>query len=156
MCQLYIFSFVNGGKNEESLITKIIIVLFASLLVAFVTMNVISVKIVKGEVLNQIKRDHVELVEVYAQMLEDRSCATAEEYQAFIDDIFGHGDLSYALYIKEVDGVLISVANSDPDYLGLEVDDEGSIAAARDGVPFVGYYIDELTGVRTLDVLTPV
>lgn len=142
--------------KKDSLITKIIIVLFASLLVAFVTMNVISVKIVKGEVLNQIKRDHVELVEVYAQMLEDRSCATAEEYQAFIDDIFGHGDLSYALYIKEVDGVLISVANSDPEYLGLEVDDEGSIAAARDGVPFVGYYIDELTGVRTLDVLTPV
>ena len=49
----------------------------------------------------------------------------------------------FRLYIKEVDGVLISVANSDPEYLGLEVDDEGSIAAARDGVPFVGYYIDE-------------
>lgn len=59
--------------KKDSLISKIIIVLFASLLVAFVTMNVISVKIVKGEVLNQIKRDHVELVEVYAQMLEDRA-----------------------------------------------------------------------------------
>lgn len=142
--------------KKDSLITKIIMVLFASLLITFVTINVISVKIVEGEVLNQIKTDHAELVEVYAQMLEERACSTAEDYQTFIDEIFGHGDLSYALYIQDVDGKLISVANSDPDFLGLEVDDEGSIAAARDGKPFVGYYTDDLTGVRTLDVLTPV
>ena len=113
--------------KKDSLITKIIMILLGSLLITFITINVISVKIVEGEVLNQIKADHAELVEVYAQMLVERECSTAEEYQAFIDDIFGHGDLSYALYIQNVDGKLIAVANSDLEFLGCEVDDEGSI-----------------------------
>ena len=117
--------------KKDSLITKIIMILLGSLLITFITINVISVKIVEGEVLNQIKADHAELVEVYAQMLVERECSTAEEYQAFIDDIFGHGDLSYALYIQNVDGKLIAVANSDPDFLGLEVDDEGSIVTVH-------------------------
>ena len=142
--------------KKDSLITKIIMVLFASLLITFVTINVISVKIVEGEVLNQIKTDHAELVEVYAQMLEERACSTAEEYQAFIDEIFQNDDLNYALYIQNVDGKQVAIADSNPDELGKVLEDAGSIAAARDGIPYVGYYTDEVTGGRTLDVLTPV
>lgn len=154
---LYSILFGGGNKNEkDSLITKIIIVLLASLLITFITINVISVKIVEDEVLNQIKTDNEEHVKVYAQLLQERKCDTAEEYQAFIDQIVKNDNISYALYIKTVDGKQISIANSDPEFLGLELEDEGSIAAARDGIPFVGYYIDDLTGVRTLDVLTPV
>ena len=125
--------------KKDSLITKIIMVLFASLLITFVTINVISVKIVEGEVLNQIKTDHAELVEVYAQMLEERACSTAEEYQAFIDEIFQNDDLNYALYIQNVDGKQVAIADSNPDELGKVLEDAGSIAAARDGIPYVGY-----------------
>ena len=142
--------------KKDSLITKIIMVLFASLLITFVTINVISVKIVEGEVLNQIKTDHAELVEVYAQLLQERECTTTEEYQTFIDEVFGNDDLNYALYIQNIDGKITAVAHSNPDRVGLILDDAGSIAAARDGVSYVGYYTDAVTGGRTLDVLTPV
>ena len=43
--------------KKDSLITKIIMVLLASLLITFITINVFSVKIVQNEVLNQIKKD---------------------------------------------------------------------------------------------------
>ena len=38
--------------KKDSLITKIIMVLLASLLITFITINVFSVKIVQNEVLN--------------------------------------------------------------------------------------------------------
>ena len=125
--------------KKDSLITKIIMILLGSLLITFITINVISVKIVEGEVLNQIKADHAELVELYAQMLEERACSTAEEYQAFIDEIFQNDDLNYALYIQNVDGKQVAIADSNPDELGKVLEDAGSIAAARDGIPYVGY-----------------
>ena len=87
--------------KKKGLITKIIIVLFVSLLITFVTVNIISVEITKGEVLNQIKIDNAELVEVYAKMLEDRSCSTDKDYQAFIDEIMEQDNFPSTRRLKE-------------------------------------------------------
>lgn len=89
-------------------------------------------------------------------MLQERGCDSVEEYQEFIDYINSENVLNYAVFIQNLDGEVTAVAHSNPDRVGIVLEDEGSIAAARDGTPYVGYYTDVVSGGRTLDVLTPI
>lgn len=142
--------------KKSSLIFRIVIIVFALLVVTFVSIDIFSVKIVEQVVLNQIKNDNTKLVEVYAELLQARGCETKEDYQAFIDAVNAENSLNYALFIQDLDGVVTAVAHSNPDRIGLVLEDTGSVAAARDGEAYVGYYTDQVSGGLTLDVLTPV
>lgn len=143
-------------KKSKSLNVKIVVIVFAALLVTFVTQNFVSCKILEAEVLDQWKSSNAKLVETYAKLMQEKQCETVEDYQSFIDEINGENTFNYALYIQDLDGVVTAVAHSNPERIGLVLEDVGSIAAARDGEAYVGYYTDPVSGGRTLDVLTPI
>lgn len=140
----------------NGLITKIILLVLAALLITFTAINLIVSNIIEEEVLEQWMNKDSKLVEAYADLLKARECDTVEEYQDFIDYINGENNLNYALFIQNLDGTVTAVAHSNPDRIGLVLEDEGSVAAARDGISYVGYYTDAVSGGLTLDVLTPV
>lgn len=142
--------------RRNSLIVRIVAIVFALLAVTFVSINIFSVKIVEQEVLNQISSDNVKLVEVYVELMQAKGCETTEDYQIFINEINAENSLNYALFIQDVDGKVTAVAHSNQDRIGLVLEDEGSIAAARNGKSYIGYYTDQVSGGLTLDILTPV
>lgn len=109
--------------------------------------------VIKNEVLEQWKVSNTKLVEVYAALLVSRECETVEDYQAFVEELNSENVFNYVLYIKDLDGVITAIAHSNHDRIGLELDDAGSIAAARDGKDFAGYYVYPVTNGLTLDVL---
>lgn len=143
-------------KKGRSLIIKIMLLMLAALLVVFFSINLIVSNIIKNEVLEQWKSKDYKLVQAYAELLKERNCETVEDYQEFIDYINETNALNYALYIEEVDGTVTAIAHSNYERIGLVLDDAGSIAAARDGEAYVGYFTDPVTGGSTLDVLTPI
>lgn len=143
-------------KKRKSLIFKIILLILAALLLTFVTINVIVAKIIEQEVLDQWMSKDYKLVQVYGELLQAEGCESVEDYQKFIDRINAENTLNYAVFIQDINGTVTAVAHSNPERIGIELEDEGSIAAARDGVPYVGYYTYSLTGGLTLDVLTPI
>lgn len=120
-------------KKMKSLNVKIVLIVFVALLVTFVTQNVVSCRILEEEVLNQWKTSNAKLVETYAKLMLAEQCETVEDYQRFIDEIDAENTFNYALYIQDLDGVVTAVAHSNPDRIGLVLEDAGSIAAARDG-----------------------
>lgn len=143
-------------KKRKSLNVKILLVLFAALLVTFVTLNFVSCKILENEVLEQWKVSNAKLVEVYADLMLAEQCETVEDYQGFIDEINSKNTFNYALYLQDLDGAVTAVAHSNPERIGLVLEDAGSVAAARNGEAYVGYYTDPVSGGRTLDVLNPI
>lgn len=143
-------------RKGKTLITKIVLLVLAALVVTFVAISIIVSNIIENEVLNQWMVKDYNLVQVYGELMQARECDSVEEYQEFIDDINTENSLNYVLFIQNLDGVVTAVAHSNPDRIGLVLEDEGSIAAARDGIPYVGYYTYDVTGGLTLDVLEPV
>lgn len=143
-------------KKSRSLIVKVTLIVLLTLAVVFVSINIITVKIIKNEVLEQWKTEDAKLVDAYAELMLASGCTEPEQAQGFIDRLNEKYSLNYALYIQVVENEVVAVAHSNHDRIGLVLDDKGSIAAARDGEAYVGFYTDEVTGKRTLDVLTPV
>lgn len=143
-------------KKGKSLIVKIVLLVFAVLLLVFGAINFIVTDIIEQEVLEQWMTKDYKLVQVYGELLVEEKCSSVEEYQNFIDRINEENSLNYALFIQDLDGKITAVAHSNPDRIGLVLEDEGSVAAARDGIPYVGYYTDAVSGGLTLDVLTPI
>ncbi len=143
-------------KKLKSLIVKIVLLVFVALVATFVIINFYVTGVIENEVLEQWKTKDYKLVQTYGDLLQAKECDTIEEYQEFVDYINAENTLNYALFIQNLDGQVTAVAHSNPDRIGLVLEDAGSIAAARDGVPYVGYYTDQVTGGMTLDVLTPI
>ncbi|MGN1084210.1 MAG: methyl-accepting chemotaxis protein [Lachnospiraceae bacterium] len=143
-------------KNTQKLTFKIVGIMLVELLLIFGVINFVTMRILKNEVLEQWKVKDYNLVVSYADLMKAKGCSTTEEYQAFIDEINEKNTLNYALYMEEIDGKVTAIAHSNPDRIGLVLTDEGSLAAAREGKPYVGYYTDQVTGGKTLDVLTPI
>ena len=143
-------------KKRNGLIVKIVMIMLATLAVVFVMLNTIIIKIIKQEVLEQWKTKDYKIVQTYGELMQAEGCSTTAEYQKFIDRINSENTLNYALFIQESGGKVTAVAHSNPDRIGLVLEDKGSIAAARDGEAYVGYYTDQVTGKLTLDVLTPI
>ena len=143
-------------KKRGSVNTKLAAVVIIALAITFLTLNTISVQVLKNEVMEQWKEKDYNLVVAYSNQLKDGQYTTTEEYQNFIDSINEDSQFNYALYIEEVDGVVTAIAHSNHERIGLVLEDEGSIAAARDGKSYVGYYEDPVSGKTTLDVLEPI
>lgn len=140
----------------KSINRKLIPAITAALVVVFVINNYMFIQMLKDEVLNQWKIEDTKLVKAYAQIMHARDCSTTEEYQSFIDDINSENNFNYALYMEDVEGEVTAIAHSNPERIGLILEDAGSLAAARDGEEYAGYYTDPVTGGMTLDVLTPI
>ena len=142
-------------KKKGSLIVKMSVMLLVALILTFSVVSVIVGVIIKNEVLEQWKVKDYKLVQTYAELMKAEGCDSVEEYQVFVDELNEANTLNYALFIQNLDGEVTAVAHSNPDRIGIVLTDEGSIAAAKDGEPYVGYYTDVVTGNLTLDVLTP-
>lgn len=140
--------------KQKSVKQKIGLIIIAALALVFVVINAISVSILKNEILEQWKvKDH-NLVVAYSEQL--RTYNSIEEYQTFIDNLNKENDFVYIVYMEDVDGQVTAVAHSNHDRIGIVLEDAGSIAAARDGEEYAGYYQDPTSGKLTLDVLTPI
>ncbi len=114
----------------------------------------------KEEVLSTTSIEDEKLVEAYKMQLETLRATTPEDklieaYQEAIDSIAAANDFAYVLYMEDVDGKVTSLAHSNHDRIGIELDDAGSIAAARDGKKYCDYYTSDTYGL-VLDVLTPI
>lgn len=142
--------------KKKSVIFKISVIVLVILLVVFTGLAVVVGSIMKNEVLEQWKKSDFKLVETYGKLLQEKDCSTAGDYQDFVDEISKEGSYNYIVFMQESGGKVKAVAHSNPDRVGITLDDEGSIAAAKNGKSFVGYFTDEVTGNLTLDVLTPV
>lgn len=143
-------------KKTKSLIVKMVLVVGLALCLVIMPLVLVVSQLLKEEVLEQWKTKDYKMVQVYTELLRERGCDSVEEYQTFVEEINESIDLNYALFIEDKDGVVTAVAHANKDRIGIELTDAGSIAAARDGEPYVGYFTDEVTGNLTLDVLEPV
>ena len=74
-------------------------------------------------------------------------------YQTLIDNVGAHKNIDYVLVMDTSATVL---ASNDPDEVGEALEDEGSIAGARDGIAFSGLYTEEDTGLTSFDIVYPV
>lgn len=74
-------------------------------------------------------------------------------YQTLIEDVGSQANVDYVLIM---DTSATVIASNDPDEIGETLDDEGSIAGARDGVSFSGLYTEEDTGLTSFDIVYPV
>lgn len=141
-------------KKRNSVNYKLGIIVTIALAITFLILNTISVNILKNEIMEQWKvKDH-NLVVAYADRLKMYS--SIQEYQQYIDYLNSDGEFVYVLYMEDVDGQVTALAHSNHERIGIVLEDAGSIAAARDGQEYVGYYDDPTSGKLTLDVLTPV
>lgn len=141
---------------RKSINLKLVPFITIALAIVFIINNYVVINILEEEVLNQWKTEDYKLVVAYGQIMEARGCETAEQYQEFIDDINSQNEFNYALYLEDVDGAVTAIAHSNHDRIGMVFEDEGSLAAARDGQAYAGYYTDPVSGGRTLDILTPI
>lgn len=143
-------------KKRGSVNTKVGCIIIVSLAIIFVILNTFSVKVLENEVMEQWEAEDSKIAAIYSELLEERQCSTAEEYQTFIDEISEENEFNYVVYIEDVEGQVTAIAHSNHDRIGLVLEDEGSIAAAKEGKSYVGYYTDPVTGKKTLDVLNPI
>ena len=72
-------------KKRGSINKKLGIIVALALLVSFVSLTVVSVVVLKNEVMEQWKEKDYDLVVAYSQQLEDGQYSTVEEYQSFVD-----------------------------------------------------------------------
>lgn len=141
-------------QKKKSIKTYLGLVVIFTLTITFIILNTFSVKILENEIIEQWKiKDH-ELVVAYAAQLKDFN--SIEEYQQYVDELNSDDEFTYVLYMEDVDGQVTALAHSNHDRIGIVLEDAGSIAAARDGQEYAGYYDDPTSGKKTLDVLTPV
>lgn len=143
-------------KKRGSINKKIGIILVIALLISFMSLSIVSLLVLKNEVMEQWKDKDFDLVVAYSQQLENGQYNSAEDYQSFVDKMNEEGKFNYALYIEDIGGEITAIAHSNHERIGIVLDDEGSIAAARDGESYVGYYEDPVSGKTTLDVLNPI
>lgn len=76
----------------------------------------------------------------------------AFDHQKFLEDISQDEEIEYALFL-DTKGQVIAHVNKEE--IGMIIDDEGSISAAINGVPFVQEWYYEESGVEVLDISYP-
>lgn len=127
--------------------------------IGFVILNTISISILKNDVLEQIKIEDVKLVDAFAMQVAEKldDSDHVAEIQSLVDEINADKEYNYVLYMEQnANGEVYAVAHSNHDRIGILLDDAGSIAATVDGTPYCGYFTDPVSGLKTLDVLSPI
>ena len=141
---------------KSSVTKRLVPIIVVILAVVFLANNIMSIQMLKNEVKEQWMMDDYKLVAAYGEELTDFGYSSTEEYQAFVDRINDSGDYNYVVYMENVDGKVVAVAHSNPDRIGIVLEDEGSIKAVNEGVSYMGYYTDQVSGKETIDLLVPV
>lgn len=141
----------------KSSVTKRMVPIIVVILAAvFLANNIMSVQMLKNEVKEQWMMDDYKLVAAYGQEMTDLGYDSTEEYQMFVDRINDTGDYNYVVYMENVDGKVVAIAHSNPDRVGIVLEDAGSIKAVNEGMTYMGYYTDQVSGKETIDLLVPV
>ncbi len=141
----------------KSSVTKRMVPIIVVILAAvFLVNNIMSIQMLKNEVKEQWMMDDYKLVAAYGQELTDLGYDSTEEYQMFVDRINDTGDYNYVVYMENVDGKVVAIAHSNPDRVGIVLEDAGSIKAVNEGMTYMGYYTDQVSGKETIDLLVPV
>ena len=141
---------------KSSVTKKLVPVIIIILAIVFVINNYVAIRMLKNEVKDQWMQDDYKLVQAYAEELVNLRYDSVEEYQKFVDDIASEGTYNYVVYMQNVDGKVVAVAHSNPDRIGIELEDTGSVTAVNEGQPYMGYYEDPTSGKETIDLLVPV
>ena len=141
---------------KSSVTKKLIPVIIIILAIVFVINNYVATRMLKNEVKDQWMQDDYKLVQAYAEELVNLGYDSVEEYQKFVDDIASEGTYNYVVYMQNVDGKVVAVAHSNPDRIGIVLEDTGSVTAVNEGQPYMGYYQDPTSGKETIDLLVPV
>ncbi len=141
----------------KSSVTKRMVPIIVVILAAvFLANNIMSVQMLKNEVKEQWMMDDYKLVAAYGQEMTDLGYDSTEEYQMFVDRINDTGDYNYVVYMENVDGKVVAIAHSNPDRVGIVLEDAGSIKAVNEGMTYMGYYTDQVSGKETIDLIVPV
>lgn len=138
---------------------KLCIVIVVFLVVGFVCLNFVSVRLMKNEVMSQIKKGGVMLAKAYSREVSAYLKMEDSEtlLQNLMDELHSTEDLNYVLFISEnEEGKVMSIAHSNHERIGIELTDAGSVAAAKDGTSYCDFYDDPTTGLKTLDVVSPI
>ena len=141
---------------KSSVTKKLVPVIIIILAIVFVINNYVATRMLKNEVKDQWMQDDYKLVQAYAEELVNLGYDSVEEYQKFVDDIASEGTYNYVVYMQNVDGKVVAVAHSNPDRIGIVLEDTGSVTAVNEGQPYMGYYHDPTCGKETIDLLVPV
>ena len=141
---------------KSSVTKKLVPVIIIVLAIVFVINNYVATRMLKNEVKDQWMQDDYKLVQAYAEELVNLGYDSVEEYQKFVDDIASEGTYNYIAYMQNVDGKVVAVAHSNPDRVGIVLEDTGSVTAVNEGQPYMGYYQDPTSGKETIDLLVPV
>ncbi len=141
---------------KSSVTKKLIPVIIIILAIVFAINNYVAIRMLKNEVKDQWMQDDYKLVQAYAEELVNLRYDSVEEYQKFVDDIASEGTYNYVVYMQNVDGKVVAVAHSNPDRIGIVLEDTGSVTAVNEGQPYMGYYQDPASGKETIDLLVPV
>lgn len=141
---------------KSSVTKKLVPVIIIILAIVFVINNYVATRMLKNEVKDQWMQDDYKLVQAYAEELVNLRYDSVEEYQKFVDDIASEGTYNYVVYMQNVDGKVVAVAHSNPDRIGIVLEDTGSVTAVNEGQPYMGYYQDPTSGKETIDLLVPV
>ena len=141
---------------KSSVTKRMVPIIVVILVVVFLANNIMSVRMLKNEVKEQWMMDDYKLVAAYGQELTDLGYDSTEEYQMFVDRINDTGDYNYVVYMENVDGKVVAIAHSNPDRVGIVLEDAGSIKAVNEGMTYMGYYTDQVSGKETIDLLVPV
>lgn len=141
---------------KSSVTKRMVPIIVVILVVVFLANNIMSVQMLKNEVKEQWMMDDYKLVAAYGQELTDLGYDSTEEYQMFVDRINDTGDYNYVVYMENVDGKVVAIAHSNPDRVGIVLEDAGSIKAVNEGMTYMGYYTDQVSGKETIDLLVPV
>ena len=141
---------------KSSVTKKLVPVIIIILAIVFVINNYVATRMLKNEVKDQWMQDDYKLVQAYAEELVNLGYDSVEEYQKFVDDIASEGTYNYVVYMQNVDGKVVAVAHSNPDRIGIVLEDTGSVTAVNEGQPYMGYYQDPTSGKETIDLLVPV
>lgn len=145
--------------KKVSIRIKLCFIIILSLIVGFVVLDAVAVNLIKNEVLSQIKTEDTKLVEAIAMRLTEKldNGADTAKIQELMDEINSDNDYNYVVYMEaDAEGKVVAVAHSNHDRIGIVLDDAGSIAATKDGKAYCDFYIDQVSGLRTLDVLQPI
>lgn len=141
---------------KNSVTKKLIPAVVLALAVIFIINNFIFARMLKNEVKEQWKTEDYKLVVAYSQEMNALGCETTEDYQSFVDMIASQNTYNYVVYMENVGGAVTAIAHSNPERIGIVLEDEGSVAATTKGTPYMGYYTDPVSGNLTIDLLTPV
>ena len=141
---------------KSSVTKKLVPVIIIVLAIVFAINNYMATRMLKNEVKDQWMQDDYKLVQAYAEELVNLGYDSVEEYQKFVDDIASEGTYNYVVYMQNVDGKVVAVAHSNPDRIGIVLEDTGSVTAVNEGQPYMGYYQDPASGKETIDLLVPV